>query len=200
MRTTSSPLLSRTPAALALALVAACGAAPTPIVVTPMNAAENAVFENGIDYIEDPSILEGSWSESWEQEIDLRCRTADVVAFVRVVTLRTDSNLERRQTQRLFAHVDSLRFGTLPNDDDLELIARETDPGFPTVQAERILNQRFVLFGRWTQDDADAPIVMRWHLSPASERIVRRVNSLIERRRPAEAERRRVIVHDQSGN
>ena len=35
------------------------------------------------------------------------------------------------------------------------------------------------------------------HLSPASERVVRRVNSLVEARRAPCDDRRRIIVHDQ---
>lgn len=178
------------------ASIAGCGAAPTPIVVTPMTDAERLVFENGVDYIDDPSILEGTWSESWDQEIDLRSRTADIVAFIRVVTLRTDSDLEHRQTQRIIGQIDSLRFGT-HRGDEIELVARDTDPGFSTIQGDRILNQRFVLFGRWTQESESAPLLMRWHLAPASERVVRRVNTLVERRAPSASDRRRVIVRDQ---
>lgn len=176
-----------------------CGASAPRVTVTPMSAAESVVFENGVDHIDDPSLLEGTWLDTWEHEIDLRVRSADIVAYVRITTMRTDTDLERRETHRLIAHVDSVRQGT-GVDDEIELVVRQGDPGFDTVhnQDRRILNQRFVAFVKWTQESETAPVVARWHLSPASERIVRRVNSLVERRRTPGQDGRRVIVHDQS--
>ncbi|MBX7191517.1 MAG: hypothetical protein K1X94_05645 [Sandaracinaceae bacterium] len=178
--------------------LASCGGSAPRIVVTPITTAQRAVFENGVDFIDDPTLLEGNWLETWEQEIDLRVRSSDIVAYVRVTTMRTDTDLERHETHRLVAHIDSLRHGT-GVDDELELVVRQGDPGFDTVhdQDRRILNQRFVAFVKWTQDGPDDPIVARWHLSPASERVVRRVNTLIESQHAPDEDRRRVIVHDQ---
>lgn len=194
---------ARTTGAIAFALTsswsyAACGSSAPRIVVTPMTAAQEVVFDNGVDFIDDPTLLEGSWLETWEQEIDARVTGSDVVAYVRITTMRTDVDLERRETHRLVAHIDSLRHGAVEGD-DVELVAREGEVGFPTVDGNerRILNQRFVAFLRWTQADPQAPIVPRWHLSPASERIVRRVNSLVEARHAPTEDRRRIIVHDQ---
>jgi hypothetical protein len=175
-----------------------CGSSAPRIVVTPMTQAQGVVFENGVDYIDDPTLLEGSWLETWEQEIDLRVRSSDVIAYVRVTTMRTDTDLERHETHRLVAHIDSLRHGEVSGE-ELELVVRQGDAGFDTVheQDRRILNQRFVAFVKWTQDGVDGPIVARWHLSPASERVVRRVNTLVESRRAPDEDRRRVIIHDQ---
>jgi len=186
-------------AAILVSPLAACGSAAPRVVVTPMTAAQEPLFENGVDFIDDPSLLEGSWLETWEQEIDARVAASDLMAYVRITTLHTDSDLERRETHRLLAHIDSLRHGINPGE-DVELVARAGEGGFDTVRNNdaRILNQRFVVFVRWTQADEDAPLVARWHLSPASERVVRRVNSLIEARRAPTEDRRRVIVHDQT--
>lgn len=197
--THTAPVVRHLALALAcLTLVASCGASAPRIVATPMTEAEVVVFENGVDYIDDPTLLEGNWLETWDREIELRVRSADVVAYVRITTMRTDTDLEHRNTHRLIAHLDSVRFGE-PGTEDIELVVREDDPGFDTVheQDRRILNQRFVAFVRWSQSSADAPIVARWHLAPASERIVRRVNSLVDLRRAPTEDRRRIIVHDQ---
>lgn len=188
------------PLGLALVGLASCGSSAPRIVVTPMTGAQAAVFENGIDYIDDPALLEGNWLETWEQEIDLRVRSSDVVAYVRITTMRTDTDLERNETHRLVAHIDTLRLGDgIEEGSELELVVREGDPGFDTVhnQDRRILNQRFAAFVKWTQESEGMPIVGRWHLSPASERVVRRVNSLVEARRAPTEDRRRIIVHDQ---
>jgi hypothetical protein len=169
-------------------------------VVTPLTTAQGAVFENGVDYIDDPALLEGSWLETWEQEVDLRVRAADVVAYVRITTMRTDTDLERNQTHRLVARIDTLRLGDgVTEGEEIELVVRQGDAGFDTVheQDRRILNQRFAAFVKWTQESEGLPIVARWHLSPASERVVRRVNSLVEARRSPGEDRRRIIVHEQ---
>lgn len=164
-----------------------------------MTEAESAVFANGVDFVDDPSLLEGHWLEAWEQEVDMRVRSADVIALVRITTMRTDADLERRQTHRLQARVDGVRLGqTVREGEHLELVARPGEPGYPTVHENdaRILNQRFVAFVRWVQPNPESPVVARWHLAPASERVVRRVNSLVEARRAPAEERRRVIVRD----
>ncbi len=175
--------------------VAGCGGSAAAVRVTSPFTAEHATaFENGIDYIDDPSILEGQWLRSWEEEIDRRVSLSDAIALITVTTLRQDVDLDRRSTYRLIAHVDRQRHGEVP--DDLALVVRQGDAGFPSVDGDesRILNQRFVLFVKWA--DQDGRVVARWHLSPAAERIVRRVNTLIERRHTPEEERRRVIVRE----
>ncbi|MBN8615458.1 MAG: hypothetical protein J0L92_32985 [Deltaproteobacteria bacterium] len=193
-------LVLRTLACVLVLALASCGSSAPRIVVTPMTSAQRAVFENGVDYIDDPALLEGSWLETWEQEIDLRVRAADVVAYVRITTMRTDTDLERNQTHRLVARIDTLRLGDgVTEGEEIELVVRQGDAGFDTVheQDRRILNQRFAAFVKWTQESEGMPVVARWHLSPASERVVRRVNSLVEARRSPDDDRRRIIVHDQ---
>lgn len=179
------------------ALFAGCGPSVQPLRVSSPFTAEHApFFENGVDYIEDPSILEGSWLEAWEHDIEQRVSLSDAIALVTITTLRTDQDLERHETWRLVAHVDRVRHGEgVP--EEITLVVREGEAGFGTVRGneERLLNQRFVLFVKWSTDDSGV-IVPRWHLSPAGERIVRRVNSLIELRHTPVEERRRVIVHE----
>lgn len=185
-------VLSGTGIALA---VAGCGPAAPPIVVTgPFTAEHEAAFENGVDYIDDPTILEGSWLRTWENDVDRRVQLADAVALVTITTLRQDVDLDRHETYRLIAHVDRERHGDLP--DEVTFVVRYDQAGFGTVRGneERILNQRFVAFIKWV--DQDGQIVARWHLAPASERVVRRVNTLIERVHTPDEERRRVIVRE----
>lgn len=176
-------------------VLAACGPAAPPIVVTgPFTADHEAAFENGIDYIADPTILEGSWLRSWEEDIERRVQLSDAVAFVTVTTVRQDVDLDRHETLRLVARVDRERHGAVP--DEISFVVRQGQPGFGTVTGNdaRILNQRFVAFVKWAEEGGQ--VVARWHLSPASERVVRRVNTIVERVHTAPEERRTIIVRE----
>lgn len=78
-----------------LAFIAGCGSTAHPqtiaTVSSPMTAQDEAVFEDGLDMVRDPRVLEGPWLTSWEDELDQRVTRADIVALVTVRTLRTDS-------------------------------------------------------------------------------------------------------------
>lgn len=130
-----------------IAGAAGCGAAAPPIQVTGPFTDEHALaFENGLDLIENPTSLEGAWLREWEEEIDRRVSLSDAIALVEIRTLRTDVDLDRRETYRLVAHVTRQRHGELP--DEVTLITRQRDPGYSTVRgnADRVLNAQFVLF------------------------------------------------------
>jgi hypothetical protein len=191
-------LLLSTLLALASGLPA-CGSSTPQVVVTPMTPDDESAFENGVDFIDDPSLLEGSWLDAWEADIEHRVTLADAIAIVRITTVRRDTDLERHDTYHLVASVESVRMGTLSG--DLSLAAREGDTGFGTLVGndDRLLTppadhpDHFVLYVKWTRDEAGS-LVPRWHMSPAGPRIIARVNSLIELRRQSSEERRRVIV------
>lgn len=195
-----SPRLVSPPSALvALVLALAglgtgCGGPSTPpVVVTPMTPADELAFDNGADFVEDPTFLEGNWLEEWEQSIEERCERADAIVVITIHHLQTSTDLEHRESYRLVSRVDLERFGEV--EDELSLIVREGEAGYQSIRGaeSRLLNQQFIAFLRWTEGDTG--IVPRWHLSPATERVSRRVNTLVERRRPTE-DRRRVIVRD----
>lgn len=184
------------PVALVSTLLAlGCGGTPAPVVtVTPLTAADEVAFDNGADLIDDPSLLDGPALEDWEESIAVLCDRADAVVVVRITAVQTSTDLERNESYRLVGDVELERFGH--TDPQVSLIVREDDAGYQSIRrAEpRLLNQQFLAFIRWTEGDTGA-IVPRWHLSPAGERVSRRANSLLERRRPTE-DRRRVTVHD----
>lgn len=197
-RTTSVTALLST---LALAAAASgCGSSTPQVVVTPMTPESESAFENGVDFIDDPTLLEGSWLDAWESDIEHRVTLSDAIAVVRISTVRRDTDLDRHDTYHLVATIESMRMGTLPA--EVSLAARESDVGFGTLVGndDRLLTppadhpDHFLLYVKWTRAE-DGPLVARWHLSPAGARVVARVNSLVELRRQSTEERRRVIVH-----
>lgn len=177
-----------------------CGSSTPQVVVTPMSPEGETAFENGVDFIDDPSLLEGSWLDNWESEIEHRVTLSDAIAIVHVTTVRRDTDLEHHDTYHVVAAVDNVRFGELSG--ELSLSAREGEGGFGTIAGndDRLLQppadhpDHFILYMKWTRGE-DGTLVPRWHMSPAGTAVVMRVNSLIEMRRQSSDSRRRVIVH-----
>lgn len=163
----------------------------------PFTDEDRLYFGEGIDLVNDPEALEGRWREDWARELDQRIRRTDVVAYVRIRTVRTDTDLDRRMTFRLYPEHERLLLGRLP--DTLILSAKQGDAGFVAIRnnEQRLLNEPFVLFIKWEQPEGASEPTPRWHLSPASEPVTTRVEYLLERRRGVErTSRGRVIVHE----
>ncbi|MCA9610910.1 MAG: hypothetical protein KC619_35190 [Myxococcales bacterium] len=180
-----------------LLLWSACGG-PVERVVTPFTDEHEPLFENGLDLIRDPAGMEGSWLETWEQELDARITHADLVLLVRVQTIRQDTDLDRRDTFRLIVHVDRKYLGEV--EDELTLVTREDDGGFQTVESNerRLLDEQFIAFVKWQRDEETLEVIPRWHLSPATDAVVERVRALLETRRQIiqqQPGRQRVIIH-----
>ncbi len=180
-------------------LLLACGGGPTSAVSgAPLTAEEELLFENGVDFVADPEALEGQWRRDWSSELDQRVRRGDLIAYVHVQTTRTDTDLDRRVTYRLFVDEGRTLVGQFPSG-DLVLRAREGERGYGTVAGNerRLLNQDFVLFLKWELPEGATDLVPRWHLSPATEPVKLRVEYLVERRRDIQVrERGRIIVHE----
>ena len=177
-------------------LAFACGGSE-PILGAPFTPEDQQYFDDGVDLIGDPESLEGRWREDWATELDQRVRRADSIIYVRIRTLRTDVDLDRRTTYRLFPESERALLGSLP--EDLVLAAREGDAGYAAIRQNepRILGNALVLFLKWDRPEGAATATARWHLSPATEQVTSRVEYLLERRRGVErTERGRVIVRE----
>lgn len=183
---------------LAVLLVSgsACGG-PAPVLGEPFSPEDRRFFDDGIDFVGDPESLEGRWREDWATELDQRIQRADAVVYVRIRTLRTDVDLDRRTTFRLFPTEERVLLGRVP--EELVLSAREGDAGFAAVRQneQRVLSSPLLLFLKWERPDGASTPVARWHLSPATEQVSSRAEYLLERRRGVEREgRSRVVVRD----
>ncbi len=181
-----------------LLMVGCGGGQPGPTVTgAPLTAEEALLFDDGADFVADPEALEGQWRRDWSRELDQRVRRSDVIAYVTVQTVRTDTDLDRRQTYRLFVDERRTLLGTFPA--DLVLRTREGERGYGTVEGSegRLLDQDFVLFLKWELPEGATEPVPRWHLSPGADDVKARVEYLIERRRDVQVrERGRIIVHE----
>jgi len=152
-------------------------------------------FEDGVDYVANPDALEGRWREEWQREMEKRLEYSDFIGVVTVTTLRTDIDPGRRTSFRLMTAVDKRLFGEAPKG-GITLLVRDGQPGYETVAGNqrRILDEHFVAFVKWYEDDNEL-ISAHWHLSPASDIILDRVQELILRREDATS-RVRVVTHE----
>ena len=162
--------------------------------VTPMTPEAEVAFENGVDFIDDPSLLEGTWLEEWEGDITRRVDLCDAVVVVRITAVQQNVDLDRNLSYRLVAHIENVRFGT-GFEGEITLVSRDGEPGHTSVHENenRLLQNQFVAYLRFVEENGE--VVPRWHLSPAADRIIRRTNSLLETRRSTDG-RRRVTVHE----
>lgn len=176
-------------------LICSCsGPTQTVQVTSPFNASLEGVFDNGADFVVDPEPLAGPWLAEWEESIDKRVTYADSITLFRVETLRNDTNLDRVNTLRLLGHIEKQRIGQIPTEQTLTV--NEHQPGYASIAGneEKLLQKLFLLFIKWTHDE-HGHVVPRWHLSPGTDKVVRRVNSLVEMNRGDNERRRRVVVH-----
>lgn len=178
-------------------LSASCGGgiAELEVNVTPFTAEHELLFENGLDMVRDPEALGGNWFTTWERELDARITHADVVALVTVRAVRTDTDLERRDTFRLVNRVDRTYLGDL--DEEVTLSVAESEAGYGTVETNerRLLDAQFIAFIKW--QDGESGVRSRWHMSPATEAVAIRVRDLLRTRRDVrlnDGTRRRVII------
>jgi hypothetical protein len=162
---------------------ASSGGVPDGIRVTPFTEAHAAVFDDGVDFLSDPEVLDGRWREQWWEELDQRLRLADAVFVASIRTVSTDSDPARRTTYRIFVVPKASLSGPAPTE-ELSLDVREGDRAFGTVDGnvDRLLSGTYLAFIKYYQDD-QGTVRAHWHLSPAEPGVVARIEYLIDRNR-----------------
>lgn len=186
---------AKTPASLILLFAAACGAASQkPVTVTPLTPDEERAFEHGVDYIAKLDGLEGKWREDWDRDLAQRVASADAIVVVSLRTLRTDIDPEQRVTHRMFAQVERTISGDAGGK-EVELAVREETPGFTSVHQNwnTLESKQFIAYLKWFRTDVGS-LAAHFHLSPASDEVLRETEAMLAAKKPAEPQGR-VIVH-----
>ncbi len=172
------------------------GSRPPPVEPTsPFTAADAQVFDEGVDFVTDPTVLEGRWREDWDHSAVTRVQRADLIAVVQVNTLRTDTDPDQQTTYRIVADVQKAILGHSPTS-EMTLPVERGDSGYAAVSSnqQRILDHGFILFVKWYRD-AQGEVAAHFHLSPATNPISARVHYLIGRAHPEVVQgTRRVII------
>lgn len=173
--------------ALYLTLSAAgCGGetSSAPRATSPFQPQHLRAFDGRVDFINDPEILERNWQDEWNDDLQRRVSYANAVAVVRIEALRSTTDPEQKTVYHLLAQPETAILGTMQPEFDLRV--REGDLGFTSVHRnqQQILQHMFIVFLKWA-DDSDGSVVARWHLSPATDAVLRRTRFLVQQRRGA---------------
>jgi hypothetical protein len=145
------------------------------------------LFDNAVDLVEAPVIVEGEWSGAFERRVG----RADLIAVVRVASLSSDL-VRRRSAYRLTVMVQDWLKGSSVK--ELVLRVADEEPGYQTVRVneDRLLHDPFVAFIKWEADPESSEPTAHWHLSPDSGAVRDKIDFLL--RRPTRDTRTEVEV------
>lgn len=160
-------------AAIACWGVGCAGASPN-APATHFEPADASLFDNAVDLVEAPVIVEGQWSGAFER----RVARADLIAVVQVDSLSSDL-VKRRSAYRLTVKVHDRLKGT--SSAELVLRVRDDEGGYQTVRVneDRLLRDPFVAFIKWETSAGSPELVAHWHLSPDSAAVRDKIEFLL---------------------
>ena len=198
MLASSSPRkATRAVCACAFVCALACGGSEKRVAQPGEFTTEHAaLYDDGVDLIEDPDALQGKWRSDWEVELDRRLDDADLVALGKVTTLREEINPEGRATYHLLFRVDRAYRGK-PRGDEISLAAREGAAGYASVQQyrEHVIERMLVAFVRYAVNPTTGEVSPHFHLMPPSAAVTRGIQRYEEKQNP---HRVKVIEHKQN--
>ena len=193
------PWISRVLFALCACLglgVAACGGSEKRVAkpgeFTPQHA---ALYDDGVDLIEDPDSLQGRWRSDWELELDQRLADSDLVALGKVTTLREEINPEGRATYHLLFRVDRAYRGQA-RAKEISLASREGASGYASIaqHREHMIDRPLIGFVRYAVHPVTGEVSPHFHLMPPSDAVSRGIERYDARLNP---HRVKVIEHKQ---
>lgn len=143
-----------------------CAGASSNAPASDFRRSDVALFDNAVDLVEAPVIVEGEWSGAFERRVG----RADLIAVVRVDSLSSDL-VKRRSAYRLTVRVRDRLKGS--SGKELVLRVQDDEPGYHTVRVneDRLLHEPFVAFIKWEADSESSELIAHWHLSPDSEAV-----------------------------
>ena len=137
-------------------------------------------FDDAVDLLADPAMLEGSWRDQWLADFGQRIERSDLIATVRIASLGTADRPDGMRFFRLQARVEERLKGAAPAP-SVTLRVEPARSGSVERNRERLLRERFVVYIKWAREQG--AVVAHWHLMPATKSVVGRLHKLFERRR-----------------
>ena len=137
-----------------------------------------SLFDNSVDLVEAPVIVEGEWSGAFERRVG----RADLIAVVAVESLSSDL-VKRRSAYRLTVRVEERLKGS--SSGGIVLRVRDDEPGYHSVRVNEdwLLHHPSVAFIKWETDPGSPELLAHWHLSPDSDAVRDKIEFLL--RQPA---------------
>ena len=143
-----------------------CAATTASSPETQFTAGDAILFDNSVDLVWDPIIVEGEWGGAFERRI----ARADLIAAVRAKSIVTEV-VKRRAAYRITVRVGQRLKGDSP--DALVLRVRDDQPGHRTVEdsEDQVLHEGFIAFVKWEASEGSEERIPHWHLSPDSPAV-----------------------------
>lgn len=156
----------------------ACAGASSNTAVTDFRPTDAALFDNAVDLISEPVIVEGEHGA-----FERRTARADLVAAIRVQSLHSEF-VKRRSAYRLDVKVKD----RLKGESTKELVLRVSDdePGHRSVELheDRLVHDPFIAFIKWEAVSGSPDLVAHWHLSPDSQAVRDKIEHVLRRPPP----------------
>ena len=143
-----------------------CAGASSNAPTTDFQASDASLFDNAVDLVEAPVIVEGEWSGAFERRVG----RADLIVAVRVESLSSDL-VKRRSAYRIAVRVEAWLKGS--SSKEIVLRVRDDEPGYQSIRVneDRILHDPFVAFLKWEAGSESPKLTPHWHLSPDSDAV-----------------------------
>ena len=141
---------------------------------SPFTATDRVLFDDGVDFVEDPSALSGRWRARIEQALSARIARSDVVGLVEIDAVGGETDPEGDKTFVLSTVVRDMWKSRAP--EPLVLSSSPSQAGYSTIDRAQtgILKGRFALFLKWYRRES-GQVAGHFHLSPASEAVIRTI-------------------------
>ncbi|QQR89044.1 MAG: hypothetical protein IPJ88_12570 [Myxococcales bacterium] len=134
-------------------------------------------FDGGVDWVADPTLLEGEWYEQWYKELKERVSAADLIVKVTIRVIRSDTDLDGNQPFHLYASPSTTYKGQWSNG-DLYFSSDPTLRGYNSIRSgkDNVLKKEFIAFVKW--QNSDNRTVARFHLSQSSAKLLATVEEI----------------------
>ena len=147
----------------------------------PWNITETRFFDDGADLLDDPLKLTGRNRIDQKALIEGRASTADFIAVVDLLSIQTARDANGQVQKYLSARTIKNLYGRIPAD-EFRLVSRPASSGYVLIERyEAGLKGKFIVYVRWFKRP-DQTLGHHFHLSPASDVLVRRVEEQVQNR------------------
>lgn len=153
-------------------LLASCGGSGvhSGAVSGPLLEGDEALFDGGVEYVDDPEKLTGRWRDDWHRELGERIERSDAIFRGEVSSTRVGVDGEGHRFVDIRFEVEEVYLGKTRGAVEVRSSAR--DPGHRTIErrADSLFGEEFLVFVKWVREEDR--VRGRFHLVTASRSVV----------------------------